>query len=82
MFKGRSVVYRNGEPGFKGNDGSWEKIWFPEGAPPFYGDTEMEDAAYDGQTKAAYMHVRQTGAFERGVMPMLPPKREWCLWDF
>ena len=82
MFKGKRVVYRDGEPGFERRDRSWEKIWFPQGAPQLNGDTEMEDAAYDEQTKAAYMHVRQTGTFEGNLMPMLPPKRDWCLWDF
>jgi nucleoporin NUP42 len=82
MFKGRRVVYRNGEPGFERGDRTWEKIWFPQGPPPFNKDTEMKDSAYDDQTKAAYMYVQQTGTFEGDIMPLLPPKREWCLWDF
>lgn len=81
-FKGKRVIYKDGEPGFQRADKTWEKIWFPEGPPPFNKDTEMEDSAYDDETKAAYMHVRQTGTFKDGVMPMIPPKREWCLWDF
>ncbi|TVY81949.1 Nucleoporin [Lachnellula suecica] len=82
MFKGRRVVYQNGVPGVQNNDRTWSKIWFPEGAPLPYKDTEMEDSAYDDGTKAAYGQMRQTGSFTNGVMPMLPPKREWCTWDF
>jgi nucleoporin NUP42 len=82
MFKGKPVMYQNNEAGSRNQDGSWEKIWFPDGAPPYYKDTEMEDEAYDESTKAVYMYLRETGSFQGGIMPFLPPKREWCLWDF
>jgi nucleoporin NUP42 len=82
MFKGKRVVYQKDEPGIRNMEGSWSKIWFPEGAPPFYKDTEMDESAYDDNTKAAYMQMRNTGSFPGGVMPMLPPMREWCTWDF
>jgi nucleoporin NUP42 len=81
-FKGKRVVYKNGLPGFVREDKTWERIWFPEGPPQLNKDTEMEDSAYDEETKAAYMYVRQHGKFKDGVMPLLPPKREWVLWDF
>ncbi|TVY58699.1 Nucleoporin [Lachnellula cervina] len=82
MFKGRPVVYQKDEPGVRNHDKSWSKIWFPEGAPPLYKDTELDESAYDDGTKAAYAQMRQTGCFPGGVMPMLPPMREWCSWDF
>lgn len=82
MFKGKRVTYRNDEAGVQNRDGSWEKIWFPDGAPGFNKDTEMEGSLYDKSTKAAYMHLRHTGSFQGGVMPLLPPQREWCSWDF
>ncbi|KAG0647158.1 Nuclear pore AMO1 [Hyphodiscus hymeniophilus] len=81
-FKGRTVVYQGDQPGFNGADGTWQRIWFPDGPPKINKDSEMEDAAYDDQLKAAYDKVRQTGSFENGVLPMIPPKQEWCLWDF
>lgn len=81
-FKGKRVTYQNGVPGVQNMDQSWSKICFPEGPPPFYKDTEMDDSAYDESTKAVYMQMGQTGAFPGGVMPLLPPKREWCTWDF
>jgi nucleoporin NUP42 len=82
MFKGRPVVYKNDEAGFRGKDGSWQKIWFPQGAPAPYKDTEMEVSQYDESIKTAYMHLQQSGSFEGGVMPMMPPRREWCSFDF
>jgi nucleoporin NUP42 len=82
MFKGKRVVYKEGQAGVQNRDGSWSKIWFPEGAPAYYKDTEMEDSAYDESTKEAYVKMRQAGSFQGGVMPLVPPKREWCLWNF
>lgn len=82
MFKGKRVSYKDGEAGTISQSGSWEKIWFPEGPPAYYKDTEMEDSAYNDATKKAYMYMRETGNFEGGAMPLVPPKREWCLWDF
>ncbi|KAI9743244.1 MAG: hypothetical protein M1818_003090 [Claussenomyces sp. TS43310] len=82
MFKGQPVMYKDGEPGMRNRDGSWEKIWFPDGPPPHDKYTEAEDELYDDAIKSAYMHVRQTGSFPDGIMPLVPPRREWCLWDF
>ncbi|RDW73771.1 hypothetical protein BP5796_07213 [Coleophoma crateriformis] len=82
MFKGKPVRYKDNQAGILARDGSWQKIWFPDGPPPYYQDTEKEDSAYDDTTKQVYLQMRQTGVFQGGVMPMVPPKREWCLWDF
>ena len=82
MFKGKPVVYKDNEPGIQNRDGTWEKIWFPDGPPAYYGATELDDDAYTEDIKQAYLHVRETSSFKDGIMPLLPPKREWCLWDF
>lgn len=82
MFKGKQVMYKGAEAGVRNRDGTWEKIWFPNGPPPFDRNTEFEDSSYDDSVKSAYLHVRETGMFAGGVMPLVPPKREWCLWDF
>lgn len=82
MFKGKPVVYKENEPGIQNRDGTWEKIWFPDGPPAYYGATELNNDVYTEDTKQAYLHSRETGYFKDGVMPLLPPKREWCLWDF
>jgi nucleoporin NUP42 len=82
MFRGKPVVYKGSEAGTRNRDGSWEKIWFPNGPPAYYRATEMDDDTYSEGIKAVYLHLRETGEFQGGIMPFLPPKREWCLWDF
>ncbi|KAA8566284.1 hypothetical protein MFRU_019g00620 [Monilinia fructicola] len=80
-FNGLPVVYKDGEPGTNIN-GKWHKIWCPRGYPGPNKATELENAVFDEKTTTAYLQARQTGAFPGGVMPMIPPKREWCLWNF
>ncbi|KFX92401.1 hypothetical protein V490_05398 [Pseudogymnoascus sp. VKM F-3557] len=82
MFKGRPVVYKDNMPGFQNSDGSWEKIWFPNGPPGYYNATELPEENYDQATKEAYEKFRQTGELEGGQLPLLPPRREWSKWDF
>ncbi|PVH76025.1 hypothetical protein DL98DRAFT_574676 [Cadophora sp. DSE1049] len=82
VFKGKRVIYKDDEPGFTGPDGSWQRIWFPDGPPVFNKDTQVDESMYDDTIEAAYLHAKQTGSFQGGMMPLLPPKREWCHWDF
>ncbi|ROW08752.1 hypothetical protein VPNG_06389 [Cytospora leucostoma] len=88
-FKGKAVTYKeiDGQhyPGIRNFDGSWTKIWFPDGPPGYYKDTEP-DRAYTDQEKAVYEKFVQTGKFELagaggGGMPEAPPLREFCTWD-
>lgn len=81
-WKGISVRYFDDEPCYKGNDGNWQRIWFPDGPPVFKKTVELPDDAYDEGTKANYRHLKETGTFQDGIMPALPPKREWCSWNF
>ncbi len=80
-WKGMAVRYFDDEPCYKGND-NWQRIWFPDGPPVFTKTADLPDEAYDEATKEDYRHLKQTGAFKDGIMPALPPKREWCSWDF
>ncbi|CZT01741.1 hypothetical protein WAI453_006773 [Rhynchosporium graminicola] len=83
MFKNKRVIYnKDNEPGFTNQDGIWERIWFPDGPPIFNKDTQVEESMYDEKVKNEYLFAKQTGSFEGGKMPLLPPKREWCHWDF
>jgi nucleoporin NUP42 len=82
IFKGMRVAYKGDEAGFNTRDGNWQKIWFPQGAPTPYKDTEMDDAKYDDSIKTAYKNLQQSSSFQGGVMPMIPPRREWCTFDF
>ncbi|KAJ8063862.1 hypothetical protein OCU04_007717 [Sclerotinia nivalis] len=80
-FNGLPVMYKDGEPGTNIN-GKWHKIWCPKGYTGPNKTTEMENAVFDEQTTAAYLQARRTGTFPGGVMPCIPPKREWCLFNF
>ncbi|KAI6751728.1 hypothetical protein SNK05_012175 [Fusarium graminearum] len=82
MFKGKSVMYKDGKPGIREFDGSWRRIWFPDGPPGYSADTELPSEKYDDKTKAQWMAFAQTGAFQGDLMPELPPPRECTLWDF
>jgi len=81
-WHGKPVSYIDGDPCYRRPDGTWEKIWFPDGPPKDNKDTQLPDEAYDERTKEAYMFIREHGAFKDGIMPNKPPKREWCSWDF
>lgn len=81
-WKGMPVRYFDDEPCYKGNDGSWQRVWFPDGPPVFTKTVDQPDEAYDEATKASYRHLKETGTFKDGIMPALPPKREWCSWNF
>jgi nucleoporin NUP42 len=91
-WHGKRVVYKDGVPGtekqgdFKNGRREiiWERIWFPKGPPEVNLDTEVIDKSVyeDEKLKEAYMSAIQTGSFPGGIMPLIPPKREWCNWDF
>ncbi|KAI1146157.1 hypothetical protein F4825DRAFT_441514 [Nemania diffusa] len=68
-------------PGFRKPDGSWRKILFPAGPPPYNPDTEPDPAEYTDAIKAAYTQIATTGRFQ-GDMPEVPPMREDCVWLF
>ncbi|KAF4345288.1 NUP42-nuclear pore [Fusarium beomiforme] len=82
IFKGKSVIYKDDKPGIREFDGTWRRIWFPDGPPPYSADTELPPEKYDDKSKAQWMAFAQTGTFEDGLMPELPPPRECTLWDF
>jgi nucleoporin NUP42 len=81
-FKGKRVVYRESEPWTQNQDGTWEKIWFPDGPPGYNKSAEAPEEEYTEEIKSVYERARSTGVFEGGVIPLVPPKQEWCLWDF
>ncbi|KAI0436926.1 hypothetical protein F4803DRAFT_556514 [Xylaria telfairii] len=67
--------------GVRKPDGTWRKILFPDGPPPYNGDTEPDAAQYDAHIKAAYAQMAASGQFQGG-MPEVPPMREDCVWTF
>ncbi|KAK5995579.1 Nuclear pore protein AMO1 [Cladobotryum mycophilum] len=82
MFKGKPVTYKDGMPGIRTFDGTWTKIWFPDGPPGYNKDTALSPEQYGDKTKAQWLQFAQTGAFADGIMPELPPPRECTQWDF
>ncbi|KAE9369623.1 hypothetical protein N431DRAFT_380850 [Stipitochalara longipes BDJ] len=81
-WKGKHVVYKDGLPGTQSFDGTWEKIWFPDGPPAPDKWAEAEPELYTEDVKNAYEHARRNGVFDGGMIPLVPPKQEWCQWDF
>ena len=83
-WKGKPVIYEKDEPHFKRGDGNLERIWFPDGPPPPAPtkNPEVPEDTYDEATKENYMYMEEHGVFKDGIIPELPPKREWVDWDF
>ena len=81
-FKGKAVTYKDGKPGIRDFSGSWTRIWFPDGAPPYNKDTELPPGDYSEKDKAQWQAFAQAGTFQDGIMPELPPPRECTRWDF
>ncbi|MCJ1297351.1 hypothetical protein MMC08_000137 [Hypocenomyce scalaris] len=81
-WNNKAITYVDNEPCYKRPDGSWEKVWFPNGPPVFNKTPELPLEIYDESTKGNYMFLRENGTFLGGVMPDLPPRREWCRWNF
>ncbi|KAJ4387536.1 hypothetical protein N0V93_008131 [Gnomoniopsis smithogilvyi] len=89
-FKGRPVAYKEVDekptPNVQNMDGTFSKIWFPDGPPQYYQDTEP-DREYTDTEKTLWQGFAQTGKFQLaanggGGMPLAPPVRENVQWDF
>lgn len=81
-WKGQAVNYMGEIPCYRNPDGSWERIWFPDGPPAFLKPESLPpDVEYDEGTIQNYLLLRQTGRFKDNIIPALPPKREWLSWD-
>lgn len=89
-WTGKPVTYKMiGEehvPGIQNFDGSWTKIWFPDGPPNYNKDTEPT-RPYTDDEKSLYNNFMTTGKFQLaatggGGMPLAPPTREMCTWNF
>ncbi|KAK3317522.1 hypothetical protein B0T19DRAFT_435134 [Cercophora scortea] len=95
IFKGKPVSYtvlKNSSdasgskevPVVRGFDGTAAKIWFPDGAPNYTAETEAADPRVyeDPAVREQWRGFVETGAFVGGVMPEVPPLREFCAWNF
>lgn len=81
-WKGQPVNYMGEIPCYKNPNGSWERIWFPDGPPSVLKPESLPGVQYDEGTIQNYLQLRQTGRFKENIIPALPPKREWLSWDF
>ncbi|KAK1760307.1 hypothetical protein QBC47DRAFT_366859 [Echria macrotheca] len=88
-FKGKPVSYQvlgksdKEVPIIRSFDGTASRIWFPGGAPNYTTETEAAPEAYaDPKVQEQWGYFVSTGTFAGGLMPEVPPKREFCVWDF
>lgn len=92
-FRGQRVQYVNNIPCVEKIDRKGiERVWFPNGPtapevallnqPTQTGDLQGQDDEYSDQVKEAYATFIEKGRFQDGKVPLVPPKRDWCLYDF
>ena len=92
-YRGRQVQYINDCPCYERPDGKgWERIWFPQngqtqdviylGRADKIRDLVAEEDRYTDELTQEFAFLFEMGKFKGGKMPVVPPKREWCLYDF
>lgn len=83
-FKNQAVVYVDEVPHAVRPDGKKERIWFPNGIPVPNPCTEVTAEIYAVAGTALeqiYHAVASTGTFQGGLIPEIPPKRDWIRFD-
>ncbi|KIW15045.1 hypothetical protein PV08_07832 [Exophiala spinifera] len=92
-YRGQRVEYFNGTPCYNRPDGKgWEKIWFPDAGATAdvvvlnlenrkY-DTQGKDDEYTNEIQEQYKYLFEEGRFKDGQIPLVPPMREWDVYDF
>lgn len=85
-WKGRPVKYIDGEPCYQhpNDPQTFVRIFFPDGPPP---PENSKDAVgkpedYTPEIEEAYRYAKEHGTFKNGIIPAVPPKMEWCSFDF
>ncbi|KAJ9646778.1 hypothetical protein H2204_000470 [Knufia peltigerae] len=92
-YRGQRVQYLESTPCYNRPDGKgWEKIWFPDaGATPDVvalnneakrHDTQGKDDEYTTEIQEQYKYLFEEGRFKDGQIPLVPPMREWDVYDF
>ena len=92
-YRGRRVQYINDSPCYERPDGKgWERIWFPQdgqtqdvvylGRQDKVADLVAEQERYTDEVTQQFAFLFDMGKFKDGKMPSVPPRREWCLYDF
>jgi nucleoporin NUP42 len=75
-------MVRAGAPSGPGKGPQLQRIWFPDGPPAYTAETEVKAEEYDEESKREWAGFMEKGAFVSGKMPLMPPLREFCRWDF
>ncbi|KIW75128.1 hypothetical protein Z517_11900 [Fonsecaea pedrosoi CBS 271.37] len=92
-YRGQRVEYINSIPCYRRPDGQgMEKIWFPDaGATPdvvaLNREDKIEDCQggkdeYTAEILDRYKYLFSEGRFLDGKIPLVPPLREWGVYDF
>lgn len=63
---------------------TWMRIHFPDGPPDdaTLRDVEAAPEEYTPEIEAQYKFFMEKGYFKDGIIPSVPPKKEWNSWDF
>lgn len=86
MWKGRPVKYIKDRPCYlhPQDNKTWIRIFFPDGPPDdaTLRDVEAAPEEYTPEVEAQYKFFNENGYFKDGIIPSVPPKKEWNSWDF
>jgi len=86
MWKGRPVKYINEAPCYlhPQDNKTYVRINFPDGPPSeaTLRDSQAKAEDYTPEVEQMYKFYLDNGYFKDGVIPAVPPKREWISFDF
>lgn len=86
MWKGRPVKYINEAPCYlhPQDNRTFVRINFPDGPPDEAAlrDSQAKPEEYTPEIEQMYKFYLDNGYFKDGVIPAVPPKREWISFDF
>lgn len=86
LWKGRPVQYVNNHPCYlhPQDNKTLVRINFPNGPPDAASlrDSQAKEGDYTPEVAAQYEYFLQHGRFENGVIPTVPPKKDWISFDF
>lgn len=86
MWKGRPVKYIDNSPCYlhPQDNRTFVRINFPDGPPDDAAlrDSQGKPEEYTPEIEAMYKFYLENGFFKDGVIPPVPPKRDWISFDF
>lgn len=86
MWKGRPVNYLNNHPCYlhPQDNKTYVRINFPDGPPDdaTLRDSQAKAEEYTPEVEEMYKFYLENGYFKDGVIPSVPPKKDWISFDF